>query len=123
MPPPSCGNSRSSTLQEEWSSKPHRYDNNNNNKFFIIYEKKKISDPSSPPLPSLTETDVGQQLQAQEKEVGDGTNLVIALAGSLMAETEQLLRTGLHPNDVISGYAIGQREALRIAEGTVLVHA
>ena len=40
----------------------------------------------------------------QETEVGDGTNLVVILAGELLRMAEELIQTGLHPSDIISGY-------------------
>ena len=43
--------------------------------------------------------------KAQQAEVGDGANLVVALAGELLAGAEALLRDGLHPSEVADGYA------------------
>ncbi|KAL7551941.1 hypothetical protein ACHAWF_015145 [Thalassiosira exigua] len=43
--------------------------------------------------------------EAQDFEMGDGTNLVVTFAGELLARTEELFRMGLHPSDVVSGYA------------------
>ena len=40
----------------------------------------------------------------QVKEVGDGSNLVISLAGELLTQAESLLRIGVHPSEIISGY-------------------
>jgi T-complex protein 1 subunit theta len=40
----------------------------------------------------------------QETEVGDGTNLVVILAGELLRMAEELIQTGLHPSDIIVGY-------------------
>jgi T-complex protein 1 subunit theta len=40
----------------------------------------------------------------QETEVGDGTNLVVILAGELLRMAEELIQTGLHPSDIITGY-------------------
>ena len=40
----------------------------------------------------------------QESEVGDGTNLVVILAGELLRMAEELIQTGLHPSDIINGY-------------------
>lgn len=42
--------------------------------------------------------------QQMEKEVGDGTNLVLVLAGSLLEGAEDLIRTGLSPIEVLEGY-------------------
>ncbi|CAL5992780.1 TCP-1_chaperonin subunit theta [Hexamita inflata] len=40
----------------------------------------------------------------QALEFGDGTNLVITLAGELLAQAEQLLQQGIVVQDVVSGY-------------------
>ena len=56
--------------------------------------------------------------QSQQAEVGDGTNLVITLAGELLAQAQSLLMDGLHTSEVIEGYnkasslALGMREEL-----------
>lgn len=42
--------------------------------------------------------------QMQEQEIGDGSNFVVCLAGGLLGNAEELLRMGLHPSEVISGY-------------------
>jgi T-complex protein 1 subunit theta len=41
----------------------------------------------------------------QETECGDGTNLVITLAGELLTQAEGLLRLGVHPAEIIEGYS------------------
>jgi T-complex protein 1 subunit theta len=47
--------------------------------------------------------------KAQEEEIGDGTNLVIIFAGELLSRAENLIRMGLHPSDITSGYRkVGQ---------------
>jgi len=40
----------------------------------------------------------------QESECGDGSNLVISLAGELMAQAQSLLQMGLHPSEILIGY-------------------
>ncbi|XP_075245222.1 T-complex protein 1 subunit theta-like [Convolutriloba macropyga] len=50
--------------------------------------------------------------QQQEKECGDGTNLVLILAGALLEEAEELLRMGLSPTEVIEGYEKAMDKAL-----------
>ncbi|KAI9815432.1 MAG: T-complex protein 1 subunit theta [Pycnora praestabilis] len=50
--------------------------------------------------------------QQQEAEMGDGTNLVIVLAGELLRKAEDLLRMGLKASDVIQGYERAQNFAL-----------
>lgn len=55
--------------------------------------------------------------QQQESEMGDGTNLVVILAGELLQQAEYLLRMGLHPSEVIQGYNLACKKALEILEG------
>ena len=42
--------------------------------------------------------------QTQDEECGDGTNLAVSFAGELLTQTTELLRSGLHPSEVVSGY-------------------
>lgn len=39
----------------------------------------------------------------QEREVGDGTGLVVAFAGELLEQAENLLRMGLHTSEIVQG--------------------
>ena len=55
--------------------------------------------------------------QRQEAECGDATNLVVVLSGELMTQAEALIRTGLHPNTVIEGYAKASKLALQLLSG------
>eukprot|EP01103_Thecamoeba_quadrilineata_P012180 TRINITY_DN3077_c0_g1_i1.p1 TRINITY_DN3077_c0_g1~~TRINITY_DN3077_c0_g1_i1.p1 ORF type:complete len:415 (+),score=84.59 TRINITY_DN3077_c0_g1_i1:144-1247(+) len=58
--------------------------------------------------------------EMQEQEVGDGTNLVIILAGELLLQAESLIRTGLHPSEVISGFNKAGQKAFEILEELVI---
>jgi chaperonin GroEL (HSP60 family) len=49
-----------------------------------------------------------------DPQVGDGTNLVIILAGALLKEAEELLRMGLKPTEVADGYELALGKALEI---------
>lgn len=42
--------------------------------------------------------------KAQQEEIGDGANLTISFAGELLQGAEELIRMGLHPSEIISGY-------------------
>lgn len=55
----------------------------------------------------------------QSQEIGDGTGLVIALAGQLLLEAENLIYTGVHPSDIISGYKKATEKAYSICDETV----
>nr|AAP34647.1 chaperonin-containing TCP-1 theta [Bigelowiella natans] len=40
----------------------------------------------------------------QEREIGDGSNYVLVLAGELLKQARGLLELGLHPSEIIKGY-------------------
>ncbi|XP_054803227.1 T-complex protein 1 subunit theta [Prosopis cineraria] len=42
--------------------------------------------------------------KAQQEEIGDGANLTVSFAGELLQNAEELIRMGLHPSEIISGY-------------------
>lgn len=52
--------------------------------------------------------------QQQEQEYGDGTNLVVVLAGEFLKKAEDLLQLGLHPSEIIAGYEKAGKKALEI---------
>lgn len=54
--------------------------------------------------------------QQQEAECGDGTNLVLVLAGALLQHAEDVLRLGLSVGEVIDGYKIALGEAHALLE-------
>ncbi|KAE8354524.1 TCP-1/cpn60 chaperonin family-domain-containing protein [Aspergillus coremiiformis] len=54
--------------------------------------------------------------QQQDMEMGDGTNLVIVLAGELLKKAEELLRLGLKTSDIVQGYEKAQDFALKVLE-------
>ncbi|OAP57615.1 T-complex protein 1, theta subunit [Fonsecaea erecta] len=54
--------------------------------------------------------------QQQEAEMGDGTNMVIVLAGELLKKAEELIRMGLKTSDIVSGYEKAQAYALKCLE-------
>jgi len=55
----------------------------------------------------------------QEAETGDGTNLVVVLAGELLLLAEELLKNGLHCSEVIAGYTNASQKALSTLESLV----
>lgn len=58
--------------------------------------------------------------KAQAGEVGDGTNLVLTLAGELLGNAEVLLRDGLHTAEIADGYQRAADKALQVLDGLVL---
>jgi T-complex protein 1 subunit theta len=55
----------------------------------------------------------------QEVEVGDGTNLVVVLAGELLSMAEELLKSGLHVSEIIGGYKAAEAKALELIDTLV----
>merc|ERR1712054_756770 len=53
----------------------------------------------------------------QEQEIGDGTNLVVTFGGEALHNAEDLLRKGLKPAEIISGYNMAHKKSLEILEG------
>lgn len=52
----------------------------------------------------------------QENECGDGTNFVIAFAGELLNQAESLIKMGLHPSQIITGYEAALKSATALLE-------
>merc|ERR1712072_1335818 len=52
----------------------------------------------------------------QEQEIGDGTNLVVTFGGEALHQAEELLRKGLKPAEIVTGYSLAQAKALEVLE-------
>jgi T-complex protein 1 subunit theta len=53
---------------------------------------------------------------SQGAECGDGTNLVVSLAGELLMRAEELLKEGIHASDVLKGYELAKAKVLENLE-------
>jgi len=58
--------------------------------------------------------------KAQEGEIGDGTNLVVSLAGELLDNAGLLLREGLHTTEIAEGYEKASAKALEVLDGMII---
>jgi len=57
----------------------------------------------------------------QDKEVGDGTTSVVIVAAELLKRANELVKQGVHPTAIISGYLKAKKEACKfIAENITL---
>lgn len=56
---------------------------------------------------------VSMAAKMQEHECGDYTNYVITFAGELLSQAQSLIKMGLHPSDVVSGFEMAMKECLR----------
>ncbi|KAF3608994.1 hypothetical protein DY000_02051537 [Brassica cretica] len=57
--------------------------------------------------------------KAQQEEIGDGANLTISFAGELLQNAGELIRAGLHPSDIITGYNKAITKTVEILEQLV----
>jgi len=53
---------------------------------------------------------------SQEQECGDCTNFVVSFGGELLLRAEELLKEGLHANEVIKGYELARTKTLEFLE-------
>eukprot|EP00210_Caulerpa_lentillifera_P006196 g5920.t1 len=58
--------------------------------------------------------------KAQQQEMGDGTNIVLSIAGELLNLAESLLQDGLHVSEVADGYKKASKKALESLENLVI---
>ena len=59
---------------------------------------------------------VAMAAKMQKEDFGDFTNYVVTFAGELLVQAESLIRTGLHPSAIISGYELALKEAIKLLE-------
>merc|ERR1719221_571137 len=52
--------------------------------------------------------------KSQEQECGDATNFVVSFAGELLQKAEELLKEGIHANDILKGYELARNKALEM---------
>lgn len=57
--------------------------------------------------------------KAQQEEIGDGANLTISFAGEILQNAEELIRMGLHPSEIISGYTKAINKTIELLEEAV----
>lgn len=57
--------------------------------------------------------------KAQQEEIGDGANLTISFSGELLQNAGELIRMGLHPSEIISGYTKAITKTIQILEELV----
>lgn len=55
----------------------------------------------------------------QKEDWGDSTNYVVTLAGELLTQAELLIKSGLHPSAIISGFQLGLDSALATLDKSV----
>lgn len=69
-----------------------------------ILKNMNLNDPSAKMMVDLA--------KQQDEEVGDGTTSVVLLAASLVEKGNQMIKRGIHPSNVISGYKFAFKESV-----------
>lgn len=64
---------------------------------------------------------IAMAAKMQKEDFGDFTNYVVTFAGELLVQAEALIRTGLHPSAIISGYELALAETVKLIEQQVVV--
>jgi T-complex protein 1 subunit theta len=56
--------------------------------------------------------------KSQEQECGDATNFCVSFGGELLQRAEELLKEGIHANDVLKGYELARDKALEFLDSS-----
>ena len=59
---------------------------------------------------------IAQAAKMQENECGDGTNLLISMAGELMTQAQSLITMGLHPSEILIGYEKAAKKSIELLD-------
>jgi T-complex protein 1 subunit alpha len=59
--------------------------------------------------------------QLQDQEVGDGTTSVVIVAAELLKRANELVKSGIHPTIVMSGYRLAMKEAVKYIKSHLVV--
>jgi T-complex protein 1 subunit alpha len=59
--------------------------------------------------------------ELQDSEVGDGTTSVVILAAELLKRANDLVRAKVHPTNIMAGYRLAVKEAVRYIKASLTV--
>lgn len=59
---------------------------------------------------------IAQAAKMQENECGDGTNLLISMAGELMTQAQALIGMGLHPSEILIGFEKASKKTMELMD-------
>lgn len=78
-----------------------------------ILKQLEVSHPAAKVLVELS--------QIQDREVGDGTTSVVILAAELLKRANELVKNGVHPTSIMSGYRLALKESVNFIANTLSV--
>ncbi|KAG8457925.1 hypothetical protein KFE25_011991 [Diacronema lutheri] len=76
-----------------------------------ILKQLEVEHPAARVLVELSEL--------QDQEVGDGTTSVVIIAAELLKRANDLVREGIHPTTIMSGYRLAMREGVKYIKETL----
>ena len=86
-------------------------------------QRRRLSTP--PPPCSLLSPSPSQVLvelaNLQDQEVGDGTTSVVIIASELLKRGNELVKQGIHPTTIISGYRLALKHAVNHIKSNLVV--
>lgn len=78
-----------------------------------ILQRLEVEHPAAKVLVELAEL--------QDSEVGDGTTSVVIVAAELLKRGHELVKAGIHPTTVMSGFRLALKEAVKYIKSTLMV--
>merc|ERR1719181_102991 len=78
-----------------------------------ILSRLEVEHPAAKVLVELAEL--------QDSEVGDGTTSVVIIAAELLKRGNELIKIGIHPTTIMTGFRIALKEAVKYVKSTLMV--
>ncbi|KAJ1444754.1 chaperonin Cpn60/TCP-1 family [Pelagophyceae sp. CCMP2097] len=78
-----------------------------------ILSRLEVEHPAAKVLVELAEL--------QDSEVGDGTTSVVIIAAELLKRGNELIKIGIHPTTIMSGYRMALKEAVKYIKASLMV--
>lgn len=78
-----------------------------------ILQRLEVEHPAAKVLVELAEL--------QDSEVGDGTTSVVIVAAELLKRGTELVKNGIHPTTIMTGFRVALKEAVKFVRNTLMV--
>ena len=78
-----------------------------------ILQRLEVEHPAAKVLVELAEL--------QDSEVGDGTTSVVIIAAELLKRGTELVKNGIHPTTIMTGFRIALKDAVKFVKSALLV--
>lgn len=78
-----------------------------------ILQRLEVEHPAAKVLVELAEL--------QDSEVGDGTTSVVIVAAELLKRGTELVKNGIHPTTIMTGFRLALKDAVKFVKSTLMV--